>query len=73
MIVTRRKFLICLSGLIAAPAVVRVSSLMPVRAFTLEPVAYPYMITFNVGGLTVGDRVSFYALNEFGEWEQKAS
>ena len=72
MIVTRRKFLICLSGLIAAPAVVRVSSLMSVRAFTLEPVAYPYTVDFNVSGLVVGDRVRFYGLNEFGEWEQKA-
>jgi len=40
MIITRRKTLIGLASLIAAPAIVRASSLMPVRALRIQDVVY---------------------------------
>lgn len=40
MVYTRRSILVGLSGLLAAPAIVRASSLMPVRAFAFADVEF---------------------------------
>src|SRR5438445_13735248 len=47
----RRKFLAGLAGIIAAPAIVRASSIMPVRSFSESYSLQPYVIGIDVGGV----------------------
>lgn len=49
MTLTRRGLLRGLGGLICAPAIVRVTSLMPIREFLLpEPLLYPSALTIDM-------------------------
>jgi hypothetical protein len=43
----RRSFILGLGSIIAAPAIVRVSSLMPVRVF--DPAYYRYLVDYSIG------------------------
>ena len=44
LIIPRRQFLLGLTGLLAAPAIVRFDSLMPVRALILPTFTYQWLL-----------------------------
>lgn len=72
-IITRRSFLRVLTGLIAAPAVIQVASLMPLRGAALIVPAYvidaPYF-SFQITGFANTSWGSYKYLD--GQWPEEA-
>jgi hypothetical protein len=69
MLMSRRRMIVGLAGLIAAPAVVRVASLMPVRSFVNELTIPPGETLYMMGGSSSDMMISsFVETIGSGQW-----
>lgn len=65
LILPRRSFLTGLAAAFAAPAIVKASSLMPIRGIPLAPTSLVFDIPISNHGLEAGDIIEF--IIDFGE------